>query len=245
MARLATLAPMSEAPLLSCVELEPAGGPADAAVVWLHGLGADGHDFEPIVPELRLPAESRIRFIFPHAPNIPVTLNGGYVMPAWYDITGPALRRDQDEVGIRRSAERVTRLVDRERERGIPPHRIVLAGFSQGGALALHTALRYPERLAGVLVLSAYMLLEEALETERSPANAHAPILQCHGTLDPMVPEWRGAGARDVLLRLGHPLRYETYRIQHQVCLEEILLVGEWLTERLPPTPRAPAPPSP
>ena len=227
-----TLPKMSET-VLACVEIEPAR-PADAAVIWLHGLGADGHDFEPIVPELRLPADFAVRFVFPHAPPIPVSLNFGMVMPAWYDIAGPDLRRTKhDEPGIRRSAARVEALIARERARGVAAGRIVLAGFSQGGAIAIHTALRHAERLAGLMALSTYLVLPDALEAERSAANRGLPVLQCHGTLDPMVPEERGRACRDRLAALGYPVAWHAWPMQHQVCAEEIAVIGAWLREHL------------
>lgn len=224
---------MSDQPLLRCVELGPED--ADATVIWMHGLGASGHDFPPVVPHLGLPPESRVRFVFPHAPRIPVTINMGMVMPAWYDILGMDLRTRHDEAGIRSSAEHVERLIERERERGVAAERLVLAGFSQGGALALHCGLRHAERLAGILVLSAYLLLPETTAAERSPANAETPILQCHGTFDPMVAESRGRAARDALRELGYTVEYETWPMQHEVCLEEIQRIGAWLREVLPP----------
>jgi phospholipase/carboxylesterase len=223
---------MSEA-VLPCVEMEPRKR-ADAAVVWLHGLGADGHDFVPVVPELRLPASMAVRFVFPHAPAIPVSLNYGMVMPAWYDIAGPDLRTTKhDEAGIRKSAARVEALIARERERGVAANRIVLAGFSQGGAIAIHTALRHSERLAGLVALSTYLVLPDALAAERSDANRAVPILMCHGTLDPMVPEDRGRASRDKLASLGYSVDWHTWPMEHQVCGEEIALIGAFLRERL------------
>jgi phospholipase/carboxylesterase len=223
---------MSEA-VLPCVEIETRVR-ANAAVIWLHGLGADGHDFEPVVPELRLPASSAVRFVFPHAPAIAVSLNYGMVMPAWYDIAGPDLRRTKhDEPGIRKSAARVEALIARERERGVPADRIVLAGFSQGGAIAIHTALRHRERLAGLVALSTYLVLEDTLEPERSDANRDLPILMCHGTLDPMVPEDRGRACRDKLTSLGWRVDWKTWPMEHQVCREEIDVIGAFLRERL------------
>jgi phospholipase/carboxylesterase len=223
---------MSEA-VLPCVEIEPRRR-ADASVVWLHGLGADGHDFEPVVPQFGLPASMAVRFVFPHAPAIPVALNYGMVMPAWYDIAGPDLRRTKhDEPGIRRSAARVEALIARERERGVPAGRIVLAGFSQGGAVAIHTALRHGERLAGLVALSTYLVLEETLDAERSQANRDLPILMCHGTIDPMVPEDRGRACRDKLVALGYTVNWRTWPMEHQVCGEEIALIGAFLRERL------------
>ena len=217
---------------LPCVEIAPEG-PARAAVIWLHGLGADGHDFVPIVPYLGLDPALGIRFVFPHAPQIPVSINMGMVMPAWYDIRDLDLGNRHDEEGILESNEAIRRLVARERERGIPAERIVLAGFSQGGAIALHLGLRYEERLAGILALSTYMVRAETLETERSEANQGLPIFQAHGLLDPMVAYARGEEARDRLRALGYDVRWREYSIQHEVSPEEIQDVGTWLGEVL------------
>ena len=218
--------------LLPCVERE-AEGTARASIVWLHGLGADGHDFESIVPELGLAPELGVRFVFPHAPSIPVTINGGLVMPAWYDILSMELERRHDEEGIRRSARATVALVEREIQRGVAPGRILLAGFSQGGAIASHVALRYPERLAGLILLSTYLVCEETIEGERSEANAGLPIFQAHGSSDPMVIPERGLAARDRLIELGHPVEWHTYPMEHEVCLEEIHALESWLTARL------------
>lgn len=215
-------------PLLSCVEVEPEG-PANAAVIWLHGLGADGYDFEPIVPYLELDAGLRARFVFPHAPERAVTINGGMIMRAWYDIRAVALEREIDEGGVLESTEQVVALIERELERGIEPKRLVLAGFSQGGAIALHTALRYPERLAGVIALSAYLVREETLDSERSEANADLPVFQAHGLLDPMVPLQDGERARDRLNELAYPLEWKTYPMGHEVHPGEIRDVGSVL----------------
>jgi len=218
--------------LLPCVELEPAV-PATASVVWLHGLGADGHDFEPVVPHLGLPAQAPVRFVFPHAPKIPVTLNGGFVMPAWYDIRDVDLRHRHDEAGIRKSALEVEALIAREGERGVAPDRIVLAGFSQGGAIALHVGLRHPHRLAGLIALSTYLVCGDDLEREASTANRETPILQVHGTEDPMVTHDRGVAARDALTALGYQVEWHEYPMQHQVCLEELQDIGRFLTTAL------------
>ena len=213
---------------MPCAEIEPHGR-ARASVVWLHGLGADGHDFVPIVPELGLPQQLGVRFVFPHAPSIPVGINGGMSMPAWYDIAEVDLRRRHDEVGIRRSAARIEALLARERERGIPSERIVLAGFSQGGALALFTGLRHAERLGGIVALSTYLVGEESLDAERSAANQATPILQAHGSHDGMVVLARGIAARDALQRRGYAVDYREYPMQHEVCLPEIVAVGAFL----------------
>lgn len=217
---------------LPCVEIDPPDE-AKCAVIWLHGLGADGHDFEPIVPYLGLDSWLGARFVFPHAPQRAVTINMGLLMPAWYDIRGADLQRESDEEGIRRSADQVAALVARERERGIPSDRIVLAGFSQGGAIALHVALRHGEPLAGAMALSCYLVLEEELEQERSDASRGLNVFQAHGTLDPMVPFERGESARDRLLALGCDVAWSSYEMGHEVCPEEIAEIGAWLAGRL------------
>ncbi|MCK5945185.1 MAG: alpha/beta fold hydrolase [Planctomycetes bacterium] len=217
---------MSE--LLTAVEIDPPGE-VRASVVWLHGLGADGHDFAAIVPELSLPDELGVRFVFPHAPAIPVTLNGGMVMPAWYDISEVDLQRRHDEDGVRRSARQVADLLAREHARGVPWNRIVLAGFSQGGAVALFAGLRHPERLAGIVALSTYLVASESLDDERTAANQDVPILQAHGSVDPMVPFVRGEAARDELTQRGYQVEFHAYPMPHSVCPEEIATIREFL----------------
>ena len=221
------------APLLPAVEIEPEG-PADAAVVLMHGLGADGHDFETLVFELKLPSTSATRWVFPHAPIRPVTLNGGMPMRAWFDIIGLDRRSEEDEAGIRESAEGIRALVAREKERGVPADRIVLAGFSQGGAMALHTAVREPERLAGVVALSTYLPLAGMLEAEAHPANAATPIFQAHGSDDPIVPLTLGEVSRDRLRAQGYEVDWRTYPMPHSVCGEEVADLREWLLGVLP-----------
>jgi phospholipase/carboxylesterase len=216
--------------LLRCVEIEPTAQ-ATASVIWLHGLGASGHDFEPIVPELQLPAELPVRFIFPHAPQIPVTVNGGMVMPAWYDILAMDIDRKVDEAGVLASADAVDALIEREIARGIPSERIIIAGFSQGGAVAYQAALRHPQPLAGLLTLSTYM----AMPVTPSSANASLPVMICHGSMDPMVPEQLGQRAAATLTELGYTPQYKSYPMEHMVCLEQIRDIGKWLTERLKP----------
>jgi phospholipase/carboxylesterase len=218
--------------LLSCVEIEPAV-PAERSVLWLHGLGADGHDFEPIVPHLGIDPGLAVRFVFPHAPRIPVTINMGLIMPAWYDLTPDGSGWRHDERGIRRSAEQVRALIARENARGVPTGRIVLAGFSQGGAIALHLGLRYEERFAGLLALSTYLVLPETVEAERSEANRGISIFQGHGEWDPMVPVDRGREAHERLVELGYDAEFRAYRMQHEVNPDEIAHVGEWLGKRL------------
>ena len=216
------------------VEVEPRRG-ADASVVLLHGLGADGHDFESLVPELRLPASSAVRWVFPNAPVRPVTINGGARMRAWYDIAGLDRRVPQDEAGIRASAEAVRALLAREHDRGIASDRIVLAGFSQGGAIALFAGLREPARLAGVLALSTYLPLADRLDAEAHPANAAVPILMAHGTHDSMVPLALAEGSRALLLERGYDLDFRTYPMPHSLCAEEVTDIREWLLRVLPP----------
>ena len=218
--------------LLETVEIETGREPR-AAVIWLHGLGADGHDFEPIVPELGMPAAAPgVRFVFPHAPLQPVTINGGAVMRAWYDVTSDGR---QDAAGIRASQVRVEALMARERARGIAARSIVLAGFSQGGAVALQTGLRHPERLAGILALSAYLPLPDTLAQEASEANRDAPIFMSHGTMDPVIPLSWATRSRDQLVALGYAVEWREYPMPHSVCAEEIEDVGRWLSGILPP----------
>jgi phospholipase/carboxylesterase len=216
------------ADLLESIEIETAPNP-DAAVVWMHGLGADGHDFEPIVPELRLPATTRIRFVFPHAPLRPVTINQGHVMRAWYDVRALAGVRREDEAGVRQSARQIEALLARERQRGIAPRRIVIAGFSQGGAMALHVGLRYADRLAGLLALSCYLPLSNTLPTEASPANRDVPIFWAHGLHDPMIPQAMAEQGRAQLAELGYQIDWHQYPIPHSVSAEEIADVARWL----------------
>ena len=194
----------------------------------MHGLGADGHDFVPIVPELRLPEP--LRFVFPHAPMRAVTINYGAVMRAWYDVSGGGGERREDADGVRASQAQIEALIARERARGIAANRLVLAGFSQGGAMALHTALRHPERLAGVLALSCALPLADTLDAEAAPANRDVPIFMAHGTHDDMIPLARARGAHDVLVRLGFPVEWRQYPMPHAVCAEEIADISAWLS---------------
>jgi phospholipase/carboxylesterase len=211
--------------LLEAIEIETGPSPR-AAIIWLHGLGADGHDFEPIVPELEMPSVPAARFVFPHAPVQPVTINGGARMRAWYDVTNDGR---QDATGIRASQARVEALIARERSRGIAPGAIVLAGFSQGGAIALHTGLRHPERLAGILALSTYLPLPDTLEKEAAQANRDVPIFMAHGTEDPLIPLSWAARSRDLLISLGYSVEWHEYPMPHSVCPEEIADVSRWL----------------
>jgi phospholipase/carboxylesterase len=211
--------------LLETVEIAPRGSP-ELAVIWLHGLGADGHDFEPIVPELGV--RRAVRFVFPHAPIRPVTINNGLEMRAWYDIVGFDAAQEDAE-GIHASAAAVTRLVDREIERGITAERIVLAGFSQGGAIALHLGLREPRRLAGVIALSTYLPLAASLAREKSTANASLPIFMAHGSSDPVIPLAAAETSRRVLEREGFAVDWHVYPMPHSVCAPEIAAIGAWL----------------
>jgi len=224
-------------PLLETIEIETGKKP-EACVIWLHGLGADGHDFESIVPELDLPAEA-IRFVFPHAPVRPVTINAGMVMRAWYDIRDAEIRRE-DEAGVRASQELVEALIAREKERGVKVDRLVLAGFSQGGAIALQTGLRHPESLAGIMALSCYLPLAESLTAEAADANRDTSIFMAHGIADPIVPIARARQSRGQLERLGYPVRWHEYDMPHSVCAEEIAAISAWLRQIIPP-PRGPS----
>ena len=213
--------------LLPCVEL----GATDAqySIIWLHGLGANGHDFEPIVPELNLPPEEKLRFVFPHAPQQPVTINSGVVMPAWYDILSPELDHGEDETGIRRSQQHIDALIQRENIRGVPTQNIIIAGFSQGGAIALHTGLRYPQRLAGILALSTYLPLVQTVRQEASEINQDLPIFMAHGSHDPIVPLRLAEDSRHYLEQFGYQPEWKTYFMEHSVCPDEIGDISQWL----------------
>lgn len=214
------------------VEIESAAAP-DGSVIWLHGLGADGHDFEAIVPELGLAGRLDLRFVFPHAPVRPVTINGGMSMRAWYDILTLDRGGPQDEAGIRASSEMLVQLLEREHERGIPYEKIVLAGFSQGGAIALHTALRFEKRLAGLMALSTYLPLQNTIEAEvvnnASAQPRDLPIFIAHGTLDPMLPLALGQHTLEVLTAAGYNAQWHDYPMAHAVCAEEIAHIRDWL----------------
>jgi len=218
---------------LEAIEIETTASPT-ASIVWMHGLGADGHDFVDIVPELSLPARPGVRFVFPHAPMRPVTINGGYIMRAWYDIRDDGGVRREDPAGVRASQKSIEALIEREKARGVPSRAIVLAGFSQGGAMALHTSLRQGERLAGVMALSCSLPLADALAAEAGPANRDVPIFMAHGTHDPMIPMARAVRAREILAGLGYRLEWHEYPMPHSVCLEEIRDISAWLTTVLP-----------
>ena len=218
---------------LETIEVETGAQP-DAAVIWLHGLGADGHDFEALVPALRLPAGFAVRFVFPHAPMRPVTVNMGMRMRAWYDILELGGAR-QDETGIRASQAGLGALIDRELGRGIDSRRIVLAGFSQGGAIALQTGLRYGEPLAGIMALSTWLPLADTLPAERSAANAAVPIFMAHGRHDDMVRVDRAELSRDTLSSLGYRVEWHDYPMAHAVCPDEVVAISTWLGRVLAP----------
>jgi phospholipase/carboxylesterase len=218
---------------LETIEVETARNP-NAAVIWLHGLGADGHDFEPVVPQLVQRGEHAWRFVFPHAPVRPVTINGGMSMRAWYDIIGLDRTSAEDTVGFKGSEAEIRQLIDREVARGIPADRIVLAGFSQGGALSLYTALRLPARLAGVMALSCYLPLAASLAHERQAANDGAPIFMAHGLSDGVLPLALGLAARDLLRTHGYAVEWHQYPMAHSVCEAEIADIRQFLRRVLP-----------
>jgi phospholipase/carboxylesterase len=218
--------------MLDAIELQTAPSPAHC-VIWMHGLGADGHDFAPIVPELALPRGAAVRFIFPHAPMQAVTINNGYVMRAWYDILTPDLVRREDGKGLRASQALIETLIARETARGIKASNLVLAGFSQGGAIALQTGLRHPERLAGIMALSTYLPIADTVAAERSAANQEAPILMAHGIEDPVIVLPRATRSRDKLVELGYHVEWHQYPMPHSVCPEEIRDIGAWLRKVL------------
>ena len=223
--------------MLETIELETAPNPT-AAVIWMHGLGADGNDFVPIVNELDLTDAPAIRFIFPHAPMMAVTINNGHVMRAWYDGSMGDLQtgaKRADEKGVRQSQAHIGELIAREKTRKIPFKNIVLAGFSQGGVIALQTGLRYPETLAGVMALSCYLPCADSFAAEAAPANAKTPVLIAHGTQDPVVPYAMGKNAGDLLLKSGYAVEWREYPMPHSVCLEEVRDIGAWLTRVLRP----------
>jgi len=223
---------MIRAMSLETIELETGPAPT-ASIIVLHGLGADGNDFVPFAEEIDLSAKGDVRWVFPHAPTMPVTINNGYVMRAWYDILGMELVRREDEAGLRRSMASVHALIDHERSRGIAANRIVLAGFSQGCAMTLLAGLRYPQRLAGLVGMSGYLPLADTLAAERDAANADVPIFMAHGRFDPVVPFERGAASRDVLASLGHQVDWHEYPMQHSVCGPEIDDLQRWLLKVL------------
>lgn len=223
---------MSDHSLLDCIEVTTDEHPT-AAVIWMHGLGADGSDFVPIVRELNLTGCPGIRFIFPNADSIPVTINGGYVMPAWYDILGMDLVRKEDEAGLRKSQQQIEALIKREIDRGISAEKIILAGFSQGCAMTLQTGLRFSHKLAGLMCLSGYLPLQGSVSAEHHAANKATPIFMAHGRGDGVVTIDRAEKSRDFLLELGYNIEWHEYLMQHSVCEEEIDDIGNWLQRTL------------
>jgi phospholipase/carboxylesterase len=205
----------------------------DGSVIWLHGLGADGHDFEPVVPELKLGDQVNLRFVFPHAPVRPVTINGGMSMRAWYDVLSLDRSGPQDEAGIRESSAILVDLIERERTRGVAYEDIVVAGFSQGGAIAMHTAMRFPHKLAGLIALSTWMPLEATIDAEvvRAPdsQSRDLPVLMAHGTFDPLLPLAAGQHACDIMRKAGFDVQWHDYPMAHAVCAEEIVEIRNWL----------------
>ncbi|TCV85337.1 alpha/beta hydrolase [Sulfurirhabdus autotrophica] len=200
-----------------------------ASIIWLHGLGADGHDFESIVGELSLPDDLSVRFILPHAPSMAVTINNGYVMPAWYDIFHPDLTTSEDEAGIRQTQKAIEKLIQRETDRGIFSERIILAGFSQGGAIALHTGLRYADRLAGILALSTYIPLQSTFANEASRTNGHLPIFMAHGSADTVIPITKAVASKNLLLENHYNVEWHEYAMAHSLCQEEVSDINDWL----------------
>lgn len=219
--------------LLPCVEIETGSNPS-AAVIWLHGLGADGNDFAPIVPELGLPADLAVRFIFPHAPTMPITCNNGYVMRAWYDIVHfDQISRQADVAGVKQSVQYVRDLIADQNTKGIPTSRIILAGFSQGGAIAYTAGLTHSEALAGIVCLSTYLPAEELLSKDTIAHNQATPLLAAHGSHDPVVSISLGEKAKQYVADLGVNVAWQTYPIQHSVCLPEIQLIGQFIKQQL------------
>jgi phospholipase/carboxylesterase len=218
--------------LLNCVERETAPDPRHA-IIWLHGLGADGNDFAPIVPELVDPVWPPLRFVFPHAPMRPITINGGMTMRAWYDISGMEIAQRQDEKGIRESIVQLGDLIERERSRGIAAENILLAGFSQGGAIVLAGGIRYAHKLGGIIALSTYLPIAEKTDGEMSEANKQVPIFMAHGMLDPVVSHALGEMSRQYLLQRGYAIDWNAYPMAHQVCMEEIAELQRWIGAHL------------
>ena len=218
--------------LLPCIELETSPNPT-AAVIWLHGLGADGNDFVPIIPELNLAGCPGIRFVFPSAPSMPVTVNGGYVMPAWYDIVGRSLVDQEDATGIQKSAASIVQLIEREASRGIAYKNIVLAGFSQGCAMVLHIGLRFPHQLAGIIALSGYLPLASSVPIEKHSANQTTPIFMAHGEYDPVVALDRAQASHALLTNMGYSVDWNEYPMEHSVNREELIDISRFLQQVL------------
>ncbi len=223
---------MSDNELLPCVTIEPSSE-HKASIIWLHGLGADGHDFEPIVPELRLNPELGVRFIFPHAPVMPVTINNGYPMRAWYDIRNADLSQREDETGVRRSADQIMHLLQAELDKGIAADKILLAGFSQGGAVTLHLATRLNFKIGGIIALSTYLTVTEKLSAEKTKANLNTPIFMAHGSQDPVVPMQRAQSSAKLLTENGYQILWQDYPMPHAVCPPEIAAISQYIQQQL------------
>jgi phospholipase/carboxylesterase len=221
---------------LQCIEIETASNPT-ASIILMHGLGADGRDFVPFTEELKLASIGGVRFVFPNAPVMPVTINNGYQMPAWYDIVSMNLLSQEDEAGLRRSQAAIDTLIEREKKRGIPARRIVIAGFSQGCAMALMTALRHHERLGGIAGMSGYLPLASMTAAEVHEANAGLPVFLAHGTRDPVVPLAAGVASRKALQSLGYDVQWHEYPMEHSVCPPEVADLNTWLLKVLAPLP--------
>lgn len=218
--------------LLQTIEIESAPNPS-VAIIWMHGLGADANDFVPMVKELDLRGLPGIRFVFPNADTMPVTINGGYVMRAWYDIVHTDLGRQEDEAGLRASQVKVEALIAREKARGIPAGRIIVAGFSQGCAMTLQTGMRQKEKLAGMMCLSGYVPLAAKAAAEHTPESLATPIFMVHGRMDPVIPIARAEASRDLLQQLGYQVEWHDYMMQHSVCMEEVEHISAWLKKIL------------
>lgn len=217
---------------LPAVEINPAGE-VKSSIIWLHGLGASGHDFEAIVPELDIPESLGLRFVFPHAPEVPVTINNGYVMPAWYDVTSTDFFQQEDEAGICTSVQLLENMIAHEIEQGVPEEKIILAGFSQGGAIVLHGGLRYQGKLAGILALSTYLPLREKLQQEHSQTSQTIPVMMMHGTQDAVVPMTLAEQSRDQIKNSGHQTGWHSYDMSHTVCSEQIRDIADWIKKIL------------
>jgi phospholipase/carboxylesterase len=214
---------------LPCIEIETAPNPS-ASIIWLHGLGADGNDFVPIIPQLNLSGCPAIRFVFPSAPSMPVTINGGYVMPAWYDITGRDSNDREDIAGIHQSARAISELIEQEASRGVAYENIVLAGFSQGCAMSLQVGLRFPHTLAGIMALSGYLPLAKSLPLESSEANSNTPIFMAHGVWDAVITPERAEASADTLEKLGYQVDWNTYPMEHSLHPDELVDISRFLT---------------
>lgn len=218
--------------VLPSIQIETKDHPTHS-IIWMHGLGADGNDFVPIINELKLLPDTAARFIFPHAPELPVTINNGYVMRAWYDILDPGMGNVEDEAGIRQSQAAISALIEQEVQRGILSRNIILAGFSQGGVMALQTGLRYKKEIGGIIALSCYLSLSQTLDVEISHANRNAPIFMVHGNRDAVIPITKAKKSREQLLQSGCAVEWHEYEMEHSVCGQEILDISEWLNQRI------------